>query len=156
MDIRNLYHELEIIKENENKRLVLVKNKIDHLLYLKREIPAYNKEVYYQLAKNQIKQIPKIYQLQEIGNKIVVIEEYINANTLEEYVLNNKINKQESLLIFKQICNIVKELHNLKPPVIHRDIKPSNIFYDGSKVHLFDFDISLLLLQLLVKVPMEK
>lgn len=61
MDIRNLYHELEIIKENENKRLVLVKNKIDHLLYLKREIPAYNKEVYYQLAKNQIKQIPKIY-----------------------------------------------------------------------------------------------
>ena len=142
MDIRNLYHELEIIKENENKRLVLVKNKIDHLLYLKREIPAYNKEVYYQLAKNQIKQIPKIYQLQEIGNKIVVIEEYINANTLEEYVLNNKINKQESLLIFKQICNIVKELHNLKPPVIHRDIKPSNIFYDGSKVHLFDFDIS--------------
>ena len=142
MDIRNLYHELEIIKENENKRLVLVRNKIDHLLYLKREIPAYNKEVYYQLAKNQIKQIPKIYQLQEIGNKIVVIEEYINANTLEEYVLNNKINKQESLLIFKQICNIVKELHNLKPPVIHRDIKPSNIFYDGSKVHLFDFDIS--------------
>ena len=128
MDIRNLYHELEIIKENENKRLVLVKNKIDHLLYLKREIPAYNKEVYYQLAKNQIKQIPKIYQLQEIGNKIVVIEEYINASTLEEYVLNNKINKQESLLIFKQICNIVKELHNLKPPVIHRDIKPSNIF----------------------------
>lgn len=142
MDIRNLYHELEIIKENENKRLVLVRNKIDHLLYLKREIPAYNKEVYYQLAKNQIKQIPKIYQLQEIGNKIVVIEEYINASTLEEYVLNNKINKQESLLIFKQICNIVKELHNLKPPVIHRDIKPSNIFYDGSKVHLFDFDIS--------------
>lgn len=47
MDIRNLYHELEIIKENENKRLVLVRNKIDHLLYLKREIPAYNKEVYY-------------------------------------------------------------------------------------------------------------
>lgn len=142
MDIRNLYYELEIIKENENKRLVLVRNRIDHLLYLKREIPRYNKEVYYQLAKSHVKCIPKIYHLQEIDNKIVVIEEYINSSTLEEYVLNNKISKQEALKIFKQLCNIVKQLHDLKPPVIHRDIKPSNIFYDGSKVYLFDFDIS--------------
>lgn len=142
MDIRNLYYELEIVKENENNRLVLVRNRIDRLLYLKREIPSYNKQVYHQLAKAHIRYTPEIFHVQEIDNKIVVIEEYINSSTLEEYILNNKINKQEALKIFKQLCNIVKQLHDLTPPLIHRDIKPSNIFYDGSKVYLFDFDIS--------------
>ncbi|WRK54279.1 hypothetical protein SD457_04580 [Coprobacillaceae bacterium CR2/5/TPMF4] len=66
MDIRNLYHELEIIKENENKRLVLVRNKIDHLLYLKREIPAYNKEVYYQLAKIKLNKFLKFTSFKKL------------------------------------------------------------------------------------------
>ena len=62
MDICELYDELEVIKENKYKKLSLVRNQIDHLLYLKREIAAHNKEIYYQLAKNDSKYWPKIYQ----------------------------------------------------------------------------------------------
>lgn len=35
MDICELYDELEVIKENKYKKLSLVRNQIDHLLYLK-------------------------------------------------------------------------------------------------------------------------
>ena len=45
MDICELYDELEVIKENKYKKLSLVRNQIDHLLYLKREIAAHNKEI---------------------------------------------------------------------------------------------------------------
>ena len=64
MDIRDLYQELEIIKETKNKRIVLVRSKIDRLLYLKKELPLNNKAIYQQLQQLKIKQIPKIYQLQ--------------------------------------------------------------------------------------------
>lgn len=35
MDISEQYDELEIIKENEYKKISLVRSQIDHLLYLK-------------------------------------------------------------------------------------------------------------------------
>ena len=142
MDICELYDELEVIKENKYKKLSLVRNQIDHLLYLKREIAAHNKEIYYQLAKNDSKYWPKIYQVQESDNKIIVIEEYINAPTLEDVLLNESLSKEKVINIFSQVCYAVLKLHQMNPSIIHREIKPGNIFYVHGKVYLFDFDIS--------------
>ena len=119
MDIRDLYQELEIIKETKNKRIILVRSKIDRLLYLKKELPLNNKAIYQQLQQLKIKQIPKIYQLQESDDGIIVIEEYINAISLEEYCLNHDLNRKEVLEIFKQLCLIVANLHQQNPPIIH-------------------------------------
>ena len=143
MDIRDLYQELEIIKETKNKRIVLVRSKIDRLLYLKKELPLNNKAIYQQLQQLKIKQIPKIYQLQESDDGIIVIEEYINAISLEEYCLNHDLNRKEVLEIFKQLCLIVANLHQQKPPIIHRDIKPENIFVNQfGDFKLGDFGIA--------------
>ena len=40
-----------------------------------------------------------------------------------------------------QLCDILKKLHDINPPIIHRDIKPSNVILknDGSLV-LIDFN----------------
>ncbi len=142
MDISEQYDELEIIKENEYKKISLVRSQIDHLLYLKREIIDYNKEIYKQLVNIDSIYLPKIYKVQEKNNKITVIEEYINAPTLEEILLNEHISKEKAINIFCEVCKAVQELHQLVPPIIHRDIKPGNIFYDHGKIYLFDFDIS--------------
>lgn len=142
MDISEQYDELEVIKENEYKKISLVRSQIDHLLYLKREIVDYNKEIYNQLVNIDSIYLPKIYGVQEQHNKIIAIEEYINAPTLEEVLLNEQISKEKALNIFCEVCKAVQELHQLVPPIIHRDIKPSNIFYDRGKIYLFDFDIS--------------
>lgn len=142
MNICELYDELEILKENGYKKISLVRSQIDHLLYLKREIDDHNKEIYKQLAKLDSYSRPKIYQVQETDNKIIVIEEYINAPTLENILLNERISKEKALNIFFQICNAVQELHQMQPSIIHRDIKPANIFYKNERVYLFDFDIS--------------
>lgn len=142
MDISKQYDELEVIKENKYKKISLVRSPIDHLLYLKREIVNYNKQIYEQLVKIDSVYFPKIYRIQEWQNKIIIIEKYINAPTLEEILLNEQLSKKEALDIFYQVCSAVQELHQMTPPIIHRDIKPSNIFYDQGKVYLFDFDIS--------------
>lgn len=142
MDISELYEKIEVIKQTPTKQIYLVRSQIDHLLYLQREISLDNKQIYYQLFKSKINQIPKIYHLQEINQKLIVIEQYINAPTLEEYVYNHELSKDEALTIFKQILKIVDSLHHLDPPVIHRDIKPGNIFYEHGKIYLFDFDIA--------------
>ncbi|WP_455683750.1 protein kinase domain-containing protein [Thomasclavelia sp.] len=142
MNICEVYDELEIIKENKYKKISLVRSQIDHLLYLKREIANHNKEIYFQLSKKESRYWPKIFQIQEYDNKIIVIEEYINAPTLEDILLNEAISKERVINIFSQVCYAVQELHQMNPPIIHRDIKPSNIFYENGRVYLFDFDIS--------------
>ena len=43
----------------------------------------------------------------------------------------------------EQLCNILKQLHNMNPPIIHRDIKPTNIIVSNDDVvYLVDFNIS--------------
>lgn len=142
MDITKQYTELEIIKQNDNKKISLVRSKIDNLLYLKKEILIDNKNIYYQLNEIDSDYFPKIYQIQEKTKQIIIIEEYINAPTLEEVLLNEVISKETAKKIFIQVCLAVQTLHQLQPIVIHRDIKPANIFYDRGKIKLFDFDIS--------------
>ena len=45
-----------------------------------------------------------IYQVQESDNKIIVIEEYINAPTLEDVLLNESLSKEKVINIFSQVC----------------------------------------------------
>lgn len=141
MDISKQYIELEIIKQNDNKKITLVRSKIDHLIYLKKEIYA-NNNIYQQLSKLNDAHFPKIYQIQKTAGQIIIIEEYVNAPTLEEVLLNEVISKERAIKIFIQVCTAVQILHQLQPPIIHRDIKPANIFFDHEKIKLFDFDIS--------------
>ena len=43
----------------------------------------------------------------------------------------------------EQLCNILKQLDNMNPPIIHRDIKPTNIIVSNDDVvYLVDFNIS--------------
>lgn len=72
-----------------------------------------------------------------------VIREYIEGQTLEEYVHSHTFTAREVIDIGIRLCDILQYLHTLTPPVLHRDIKPQNIIRkkDGS-VFLIDFGIA--------------
>ena len=58
----------------------------------------------------------------------IIIQEYINGQSLQSYLNNgNRFMFEHVCRILIKILDVIKTLHQHKPPIIHRDIKPSNI-----------------------------
>ena len=128
--ILSIYEELSDMGKHENVKLV--KNTVNDGIYIKKTLKNYNIEIYKILKNRQIKGIPKVYE---------IIEEYIHGLTLDKKY--NKTDVETVKKIMEQLCNILKQLHNMNPPIIHRDIKPTNIIVSNDDVvYLVDFNIS--------------
>ncbi len=69
------------------------------------------------------------------------VMEYVDGKPITTYCNENKLNLEERLHLFIQVCDAVQHAH--KNLVIHRDLKPNNIFVDQSgHVKLLDFGIA--------------
>lgn len=53
---------------------------------------------------------------------------------------NNRLTEKQAILIFKQLINAYKSLHENN--IVHRDIKTDNIFFKDGKLKLADFGFS--------------
>ncbi len=128
----------------DGKDIVLVQHLETNGIYVRKIISRYNKEIYTRLKNSQIRGIPQIYFLAEVGESLIIIEEYIQGITLEKYCKENgcmQVGEAQNAMIV--LCNILSQLHNLKPPIIHRDIKPSNIIFSNqNNLILIDFNAS--------------
>lgn len=137
--ILSIYEELSDMGKHENVKLV--KNIVNDGIYIKKTLKNYNIEIYKILKNRQIKGIPKVYEIIEDEKELIIIEEYIHGLTLDKKY--NKTDVETVKKIMEQLCNILKQLHNMNPPIIHRDIKPTNIMVSNDDVvYLVDFNIS--------------
>lgn len=137
--ILSIYEELSDMGKYENVKLV--KNTVNDGIYIKKTLKNYNIEIYKILKNRQIKGIPKVYEIIEDEKELIIIEEYIHGQTLDKKY--NKTDVETVKKIMEQLCNILKQLHNMNPPIIHRDIKPTNIMVSNDDVvYLVDFNIS--------------
>ncbi|MGI9219442.1 MAG: protein kinase domain-containing protein [Woeseiaceae bacterium] len=91
---------------------------------------------------------PNIAKLLDGGsteeNLPYLVLEYIDGLPIDQYCDENRLNIQERLRLFGDVCAAVDYAHrNL---VVHRDLKPSNILVDADgNVKLLDFGIAKLL-----------
>lgn len=88
--------------------------------------------------------IPLIYDIDEDDDYIYMIEEFIQGESLDTFVLHQKNISQE--LIIKlgiQLCDILDYLHHLSPyPILYQDLKPEHIILCGNQLKLIDFGIA--------------
>lgn len=93
------------------------------------------------LSQIECENIIKIYDVREIEDKCVVLEELADGKTLEDIVNINTISEKNAGNYILQLCNGLKKLHQCN--IIHRDINPSNVMitFDGM-LKIIDFDIS--------------
>ena len=134
------YEELTML--NKDHGIFIVQRRGTSEYYVKKEVPVICRDVYVRLKKSRIEGIPKIRDIIEFEDRIVIIEEYILGKNLQQvYDAQGPLSDKVVADYAMQFCDILKKVHSLNPPIIHRDIKPSNIILknDGSLV-LIDFN----------------
>ena len=120
------YKQISILNASHN--VFLVQHVETGKLYVKKILSMYDKAVYDQLCKYPLENTPRIYAVVEDDSQLIIIEEYINGETLEEIVQRDgPLSESNAVQILMQLCVIVNGLHSYYPPIIHRDIKPSNV-----------------------------
>ena len=98
-------------------------------------------EVYYILRKFNHPNISQIYDVIRDNDKIIVLEEFINGETISEYLESDLFSPDGVVKIISSLCDALDFLHSHK--IIHKDIKPENVMIDNSgNVKLIDFDSS--------------
>lgn len=110
----------------------------------KKILEAQNYDIYKKVQSLSIPNVPKIYEIISLDDKLIVIEEYINGSSLKEILAESKIISGAKVIEYiLSLINIIEEFHSASPPIIHKDIKPSNIMINNDGIlKLIDFDIS--------------
>ncbi|MDF2511475.1 MAG: hypothetical protein K0S04_1341 [Herbinix sp.] len=84
--------------------------------------------------------IPIIYDIEEDEEGSYIVEQYLEGETLTEYVASRGILQEEIILKFgTQLCDLIHYLHSLEQPILYVDLKPDNIILSDMTLKLVDF-----------------
>ena len=122
-----------------NETTVLVRQ--GKKVFVKKKISKDTKETYEKLKGRQHKNVSEIKEVFEFEDSCVVIEEYVQGESLKEILLKKKtLGERETKKIIADICDGLLFLHGLN--IIHRDINPNNIIItNDNTAKIIDFDI---------------
>ena len=136
----SFYRELTVLDEKKN--IVLVQDRRNSELCVKKTLDIYSHDVYEQLASVRIEGVPAVKECVADDRKLIVVEEYVQGRSLKQ-VLDEQglLNEEQAYDIAVQLADILVRLHQLEPAIVHRDIKPSNIIIEkNGHVNLIDFN----------------
>lgn len=129
----------EIIKNLNDQTKIA---KYGEVLFVLKEIPLSDTDMYRKLINLNCDNIVKFYDTVTIDGCFFVVEEYVNGITLKDHIDTiGCLDDEQTKYIALQICNGLKEIHKLG--IIHRDINPNNIMITSNgSVKIIDFGIS--------------
>lgn len=131
----------EIRRLSEGRKVFLVRHETTGSFFVKKILDVYDLRIYQYLLDHPVGQIPKIRELMQDEDQLIVIEDYIAGKTLRERLDEGDIPKELGRTLFFSLCDTVRSIHGIRPPIIHRDIKPSNIIITpDEQVYLIDLN----------------
>ena len=140
--LKEQYSFVKLLHKTEKSEVVLLEHKTLGERIIKRVFIG-NSDVYRKLLTLKHHNFPEILEVTGFDNRVLVLEEYINGETLLEIMNHDGVYRENQVKkLVCELCDILTFLH--ESDIIHRDIKPENIMIESSSqsVKLIDFDAS--------------
>ena len=135
--IEKEYAVVRVLKESPRGSVRLIRHKALGKFFILRQFQG-NGEVYRQLTGYACDNLPKIYEAAEQDGRVLVLEEFIEGDTLGFLLEESLFSPEETREIVLQLCRALWVLHSMA--AVHRDIKPENVILRENKAVLIDFD----------------
>ena len=131
------FEEVRPLKEGPRGGVFLLRHKKTGRLLVFRRFSG-SGEVYRKLLRYSCPNLPEVLETAEQEGKVLVLEEFIQGDTLDFLLKEALFSPQETKQTIKQLCQGLWVLHSMA--AVHRDIKPENAILRGSDAVLIDFD----------------
>ena len=135
--LRDEYEQLRVLKESPRGSVRLIRHRASGKQFILRQFTG-NAEVYQKLLGYSCQNLPEILEVAVDGEKALVIEEFIEGDTLDFLLEGALFTPHETKEIVTQLCQALWVLHSMA--AVHRDIKPENVIMRGRQAILIDFD----------------
>ena len=128
-----------VLKETARGCVCLLRNRATGVRSIGR-VFAGSTEVYEKLQQIHCRSLPAIEYVKASDRYAIVVEEYIQGDTLDFLLESKPLREEHAVRILQQVCRGLRCLHGFG--AVHRDIKPENIILRGDEAVLIDFDAS--------------
>ena len=135
--LRTEFEVVRLLKESPRGSGELIRHRESGRQFILRRFTG-NGEVYRKLLDCSCRYLPVIYEAAERDRKNLVIEEFIEGDTLDFLLKDALFSQAETKQIVKHLCQGLWVLHSMA--AVHRDIKPENVILRGHDAVLIDFD----------------
>lgn len=138
--LHTLQEEFELVrrmKESTRGSVDLLRHKATGLRFVLRHFTG-SAEVYRKLLDYSCPNLPVTLEVASRGEEHLVLEEYIQGDTLDFLLKDSRFTPNETKKIITQVCKALWVLHSVG--AVHRDVKPENIMLRGDEAVLIDFD----------------
>ena len=138
--IMSVYSLVSVLSDKNGGKVLRVRNKSNGKDMIVRSfqnpVAAYEK-----LVKIKCNNLPLIYDVINLEDGQVVLEEFIEGITVAEVMESGRYKYKGAKKVLESICNALCVLENQR--MVHRDIKPENVIVGNSgRVVLLDFNAS--------------
>ena len=135
--LRTEFEVVRLLKERPRGSVRLIRHNAGGNQFILRHFQG-NGEVYRRLLSCSCRHLPLVYEAAEQDGENIVIEEFVQGDTLDFLLKEALFSPQETKQTIKQLCQGLWVLHSMA--AVHRDIKPENVILRGSDAVLIDFD----------------
>ena len=135
--LREKYQLVRVLKESPRGSVRLIRHKTTGQKFILRHFTG-NSEVYRALLDYTCPNLTTIYEVAEQDGENLVLEEFIQGDTLGFLLKGALFSPEETRKIVTQVCRALWVLHSIG--AVHRDVKPENIILRGNEAVLIDFD----------------
>lgn len=131
---------VSVLSDKNGCRVLKLKNKTNAknviLRSFSQRVPAYE-QLYAVCCQN----LPLIYDVIDLDDGQIVLEEFIDGVTISDVMVSGRYSYLGIRKVLRSVCSALSVLHQMG--FVHRDVKPENVMIDKSgRVVLIDFNAS--------------